>query len=211
MPKDFYVGQEVCCKRNGKGVVVEIQESTKVYPVRVKFNNGGYGTYTADGKEYLRNLETNLTPAQENPTFTVGQQVWCLVFGEGVVSRLTDSPFVVKVKFLNGQEDSYTSTGRLFLSEGNQTLFTYPVKVIRDESVATKPSIDWTHVNEKFKWLASDFDGNPWVYEYEPTVGGASTCWLPSKGDTFRADRLASYVPGTCSWEDSLVERPKTP
>ena len=206
MPKDFYVGQEVCCKRNGKGVVVEIQES-KVYPILVKFHNGEYVSYTADGKEYHRNLETDLTPAQENPTFTVGQQVWCLVFGEGVVSHLTDGPFVVKVKFLNGEEESYTSTGHLFLSEGNQTLFTYPVKVSRDDK-ATKPSIDWTHVNEKFKWLAVDERGGAYVYENKPKIGVANF-WCDLKGEFNQVNGLASYVPGTCYWKDSLVERPQ--
>ena len=205
---EFYVGQEVCCKRNGKGVVVEIQE-IGVYPVRVKFHNGGYDTYTADGKEYHRNLEPDLTPVQENPTFTLGQQVWCVVFGEGVVSRLTDSPLAVEVKFLNGEEEPYTSTGHLFSHAGNQTLFTYPVKVIRDDK-ATKPSIDWTHVNEKFKWLSVDANGCAYVYENEPKAG-VDSYWLCQEGTLYEVNGLASYVPGTCSWEDSLVERPKTP
>ena len=148
---EFYVGQEVCCKHKGKGVVVKVQAPTKYYPVCVKFHSGEYETYTPDGKMHCWVDEPSLTPVQEESAFTVGQQVWCVIFGEGVVSRLTDGPFPVVVKFLTGEEEPYTSTGHFFRRVGNQSLFPYPVKVSRDESVATKPSINWSHVKEKYK------------------------------------------------------------
>ena len=63
---EFYVGQEVCCKHKGKGVVTEINELMGTYPVKVKFNSGGYETYTTDGKMHCWGEEPDLTPVQEN-------------------------------------------------------------------------------------------------------------------------------------------------
>ena len=205
----FTVGQEVCCKRNGKGVVVEIQES-EAYPVRVKFHNSEHVAYTADGKEYYTNLETDLTPAQENPTFTVGQQVWCLVFGEGVVSRLTDDPLAVEVKFLNGEVEPYTSTGHLFSHAGNQTLFTYPVKIVPSVE-AIKPSINWAQVKEKYRWLSVDESGAAHVWLREPKLNGSGYWQMDSfckMNEYCKVNALLSYSRGTCDWKDSLVERP---
>ena len=59
---EFYVGQEVCCKHKGKGVVVKVEGPTG-YPVCVKFYSGGYRSYTAEGKEYYTNPEPDITPA----------------------------------------------------------------------------------------------------------------------------------------------------
>ena len=140
--------------------------------------------------------------------FTVGQKVWCVIFGEVVVSRLVDGPFSVEVKFLNGEVEPYTSTGHFFRRAGNQSLFPYPVKVSRDESVATKPSINWEHVNENFKWLSVDNNGDAYVYENKPKVD-ATYYWFSLKGGLSEVSGLASYIPGTCDWKDSLVKRPE--
>ena len=140
--------------------------------------------------------------------FTVGQQVWCVIFGEGVVSRLVDGPFSVEVKFLNGEVEPYTSTGHFFRRVGNQSLFPYPVKVSRDESVATKPSINWSHVKDEYKWLSVDADGNAYVSEDKPTHI-ESDFWQISKKAYFKVNGLVSYSRGTCDWKDSLIERPK--
>ena len=140
--------------------------------------------------------------------FTKGQQVWCVVFGEGVVSRLVDGPFSVEVKFLNGEEECYISTGHFFRRAGNQSLFPYPVKVSRDESVATKPSINWSHVKDEYKWLSVDATGSAYVYEDEPERS-ESDHWYSHKGSLSEVSGLASYVPGTCDWQDSLVKRPE--
>ena len=111
MSKDFYVGQEVCCKYKGKGVVIEINEPTRTYPVKVKFHSGGYETYTADGKAHVWSPESDLTPVQEEPVFTIGQRVWCVTFGEGAVAEITCGVYPVKVRFENGEVESYTSKG----------------------------------------------------------------------------------------------------
>ena len=140
--------------------------------------------------------------------FTKGQQVWCVIFGEGVVSRLVDGPFPVEVKFLNGEEEPYTSTGHFFRRVGNQSLFPYPVKVSRDESVATKPSIDWSLVKEEYKWLSVDKNGSAYVSVNEPFRDGANY-WHSPKGDFSKVNWLVSYSRGTCDWKDSVVKRPK--
>ena len=140
--------------------------------------------------------------------FTVGQKVWCLIFGEGVVSRLVDGPLSVEVKFRNGEEGHYTSTGHFFRRAGNQSLFPYPVKVSRDESVATKPSIDWSLVKEEYKWLSVDKDGSAYVSVNEPFRDGANY-WHSPKGDFSKVNWLVSYSRGTCDWKDSVVKRPR--
>ena len=206
MPKDFYVGQEVCCKHKGEGVVIEINEPTRTYPVKVKFHSGGYETYTADGKAHSWSPEPDLTPAQEEPVFTVGQRVWCVIFGEGVVAEITCGMYLVKVRFGNGEMESYTSKGNL-LSRGNRTLFHHPVKIVQDES-ATKPSIDWSHVKGEYKWLSVDKDGSAYVYENEPEHSERDY-WYSQEGTHYEVSGLASYTPGTCDWQDSLVKRPR--
>ena len=205
----FTVGQEVCCKRNEKGVVVEIQESPKSYPVRVKFHNGGYDTYTADGKEYHKSPEPDLTPAQGESKFTVGQKVWCLLYGEGTTVEVIDQD-LLKVRFPGGLVVIYTLSGKLYAS-GKQVLFTYPVKVVPDEGHATKPSIDWAQVKEEYKWLSVDESGDAHVWLGEPKLNG-SGYWQIGRfckmSNYCKVNALLSYSRGTCDWKDSLVERP---
>ena len=207
MSKDFYVGQEVCCKNKGKGVVIGIKAPTRTYPVIVKFRSGGYETYTADGKAHSWRRESDLTPVQEEPELTVGRRVWCVIFGEGVVAEITCGMYPVKVRFESGEVKSYTSKGNLF-SRGNRALFHHPVKIVQDES-ATKPSIDWSQVKEEYKWLSVDKDGSAYVSTHEPTRNGANYWYSPIKGDFSKVNWLVSYSPGTCQWEDSLVKRPE--
>jgi hypothetical protein len=66
----------------------------------------------------------------------------------------------------------------------------------------TKPSIDVSHVFVKWKWLARDEDGRSHLYEDKPKQGeGIWEAWF----DAPWADGFASLDPGTCDWEDSLV------
>ena len=138
--------------------------------------------------------------------FYVGQKVWCVLFGEGVVVEITCGAYPVKVRFESGEVESYTSKGNLF-SRGNRALFHHPVKIVQDES-ATKPSIDWSHVKSAYKWLSVDKDGSAFVYENEPEHG-ESNYWYSQEGIHYEVSGLASYTPGTCDWQDSLVKRPE--
>ena len=139
--------------------------------------------------------------------FKVGQTVWCLIYGQGVVtdvdSKRTEEIYPVFVKFKNYDElhISYTMEGK-FHNQGNITLFPYPVEVVK---AVTKPSIDWSHVSKDFQYLAMDSDGRCWLWETKPApfqeqwFGGSSAV---------KAENFSSFISGTCDWEDSLVKRP---
>ena len=139
--------------------------------------------------------------------FKVNQKVWCAIYGAGVVKRIrqeaeVDYPVVV-VFNRNDDENvvTYTADGK-YHEAGNVTLFTYPVEITK---AVTKPSIDWSHVNENFKWLAMDADGTFYIYTDKPLQGNRH--WTTNLTCT-PAVRFASFTPGTCDWRDSLVKRP---
>lgn len=74
----------------------------------------------------------------------------------------------------------------------------------RELSPATKDTINWDHVADKFICMARDEPGFGWVYT-QPPKKVDSTWW---GGGVRRADTFASYKRGTCDWKDSLVFRP---
>ena len=138
--------------------------------------------------------------------FKVNQKVWCAIYGAGVVKRIrqdeeVDYPVVV---VFNHNDDeivvTYTADGKYFAA-GNVTLFPYPVEITK---ATTKPSIDWSHVNEHYKYLAMDADGKFYLYTGKPSQGSQQWGSLPCTPAT----NFASFVPGTCDWKDSLVKRP---
>ena len=135
--------------------------------------------------------------------FKVNQKVYCAIYGAGVVEEICQEcgvtyPILVKV---NDLSIYYTSDGK-YHEAGNVTLFTYPVEITK---AVTKPSIDWSHVNENFKWLAMDADGTFHIYTDKPLQGNQQ--WTTNLPCT-PATHFASFVPGTCDWRDSLVKRP---
>ena len=82
--------------------------------------------------------------------FTEGQEVWCAIYGAGIVRRIrqesgVDYPVVVLFNSNNDDEHvvTYTSDGKYYVG-GNVTLFPYPVEIVKS---VTKPSIDWSHVS----------------------------------------------------------------
>ena len=140
--------------------------------------------------------------------FSTGQTVWCLIYGQGVVtdvdSKRTEETYPVFVKFQNYDElhISYTMEGK-FHNQGNITLFPYPVEIVK---VITKPSIDWSHVSENFQYLAMDGRGLHHLFVEKPERISAE--WITHALYIY-ADHFASFTPGTCDWEDSLVKRPE--
>ena len=136
--------------------------------------------------------------------FKVGQKVWDAMFGPGVVTRIltNDSSFPVGVRFDDDLGvESFTLDGK-YRTFVKQTLFPYPVEIVK---AVTKPSIDWNHVSEDFKYLAMDADGECYIYSDKPSRGGQQ--WVSSLRLAV-ADHFASFTPGTCDWQDSLVKRP---
>ena len=69
----------------------------------------------------------------------------------------------------------------------------------------TKPSIDWEHVAPEYVALATDSDGDSFIYTKIPEA-------YVDKWETDHpwtdAEVFQSFVKGTCDWKDSLVIRP---
>lgn len=74
------------------------------------------------------------------------------------------------------------------------------------EEPKTKPSINWEHVEQRFKWMATDVDGNTYLFSIKPEK--RRVLW-ESEFSYILASVFSSFVPGTCNWKDSLVERPE--
>ena len=136
--------------------------------------------------------------------FQVNQVVWDVAQGEGIVLRIEENTtYAVYAKFTNGKESTYTIDGKFREEDENPSLYSHPVEITKK---LTKPSINWDHVHESFKYLVQDEDGGCWLTKDRPVATPIS--W--AGGDTVRdATHFASIVPGTCDWKDSLVQRPK--
>ena len=140
--------------------------------------------------------------------FRKDQKVWCLIYGQGVVTEVDEcfvSTHPVFVKFQNFGDDlrvSYTSDGK-FHTRGNIVLFPHPVEVVK---ATTKPSIDWSHVSPEYNYLAQDMNGDGYLCGKQPSHH--TSAW-DMESPYLSATAFTSYVPGTCDWEDSLVKRPE--
>lgn len=66
--------------------------------------------------------------------------------------------------------------------------------------------IDWSHVADKWKWLARDANGEAWLYDNEPECRHISS-W-GGRGNCIRASEFASYRNGGADWRESLFARP---
>ena len=137
--------------------------------------------------------------------FKVGQKVWDVVRGEGVVVSVDSHPdYPVIVTLGSGVTESYTADGKYISDHTNTSLYPYPVEVIRKVS---KPSINWEHVRGEYKFLAQDEDGSAWLYCEKPELDIDG--WDVTQGECSTVYSYASYTPGTCDWKDSLVARPE--
>ena len=143
--------------------------------------------------------------------FKKGQTVWCLIYGQGVVTEVDEDyidedriedTYSVFVKFQNNDDHlNYTADGRYCL-DSNVTLFPYPVEVVK---AATKPSIDWSHVSPDYNYLVQDAHGRGYLCAKKPHR--ENTAWS-METPYIRAATFTSYEPGACNWKDSLVKRP---
>ena len=137
--------------------------------------------------------------------FTVEQNVWCAIHGAGVVSEIrhpSEGMYPVEVKFDDTYTAIYTSDGRYYVDSNNVVLFPYPIEIVK---AVTKPSIDWSHVSSGYYYLVQDSDGEGYLCSEKPSR--VESGW--EAGASFiDAAAFTSYTPGTCNWQDSLVERP---
>ena len=69
------------------------------------------------------------------------------------------------------------------------------------------PSIEWAHVAPGFNYLARNKNGEGWIYGGRPYA--TSFGWTFDSETEFSDVRaFASYTPGNCPWDKSLVIRP---
>ena len=136
--------------------------------------------------------------------FEVGQKVWDVVRGRGVVDAIeSETPYPLVVKFAAGGGDTYMTNGKSHVNYENRSLYPYPVEVVKK---VVRPVIDWSHVHSKYRWLAKDPVGSYWLYEKQPYKTDCG--WKSENGDCICADGFATLSPGFCDWEDSLIVGP---
>lgn len=137
--------------------------------------------------------------------FEVGQKVWDVVRGVGVVAAIeSETPYPLIVRFAGGGGCTYMMSGKSHVTYENPSLYPYPVEVVRR---VVRPTIDWSHVHIKYQWIAKDPDGSHWLYEEQPFQTRYG--WESKGGDCTCADGFATLSPGYCDWEDSVIARPK--
>ena len=137
--------------------------------------------------------------------FKVNQNVWCAIYGAGVVVEVQHtSGGAYQVRFNNGRTCLYASDGK-YCADSSIVLFPYPIEITK---AVTKPSIDWTQIKDEYKWLAVDVNNCAYVYENEPNIDGIAY-WSTSSATYFCVNGLVSYSRGTCDWKESLVKRPE--
>lgn len=73
----------------------------------------------------------------------------------------------------------------------------------------TKPSIEWSHVSDKFNWMATDEDGETYLFENEPSLKNYDAAVWSNRenSEITRTNHFKSFKPGDCDWKDSLVKR----
>ena len=136
--------------------------------------------------------------------FEVGQKVWDVFYGEGVITSIENaSHYPVAAAFSDGMERTYAADGKFVKSNEAPSLYPYPVEIVKK---VVKPSINWEHVSGEYKYLAEDSNGAAFLYEKEPFLSLDS--WGIQGGEASVVRMFASYIPGTCNWKDSLVTRP---
>ena len=137
--------------------------------------------------------------------FEIGQKVWDVVVGEGVVARINyEYRYPVIVKFSDGSERTYVADGKSVRTNLKPSLYPYPVEIIKK---VTKPSINWEHIRGEYKFLAQDEDGDAWLYCEKPEL--VEDEWAVAQGGYTTTYSHSSFTHGTCDWKDSLVTRPE--
>lgn len=70
-------------------------------------------------------------------------------------------------------------------------------------------SFDWGALNERFKFIARDEDGNAFAFTAEPTT--KDNQWWSSNFEMLRISSVfTSYENNGANWKDSMIERPSS-
>jgi hypothetical protein len=126
----------------------------------------------------------------------------------GLLSKEMQESFAAS----SGPFEVYTKRGdwtQSYAPDGGNAIKMLSNRVYRlmPKPATTKPSIDWTQIDPRFKYLTTDKDGKSFVYQDMPTWAIDEWC---NRQRLSEVNFLVSYVAGTCDPKDSLVERPKT-
>lgn len=70
--------------------------------------------------------------------------------------------------------------------------------------IKCKPWINWEHLSDDMKWMATDKNGYPFLYSHGPKLHDEE--WF--LWNCYTVYPFLSFTPGTCDWKDSLVMRP---
>ena len=107
--------------------------------------------------------------------------------------------------YVEGKKIQYSDNGRDWKVAGSPSwswdCVKYRVKPV------SKPSINWDHVHPDYNWMATDADGEAFLYKKEPTAGHHR--WEDGQ-HWVEACIFNSFIPGDCDWEESLVQRPES-
>ena len=99
--------------------------------------------------------------------FKVGQKVWDVVRGRGIVDAIeSETPYPISVKFADEGGGTYMTNGKSHVNNKNPSLYPYPVEVAKK---VVRPTINWSHVHTKYRWLAKEPNGSHWLYEKQPS------------------------------------------
>ena len=76
----------------------------------------------------------------------------------------------------------------------------------KEEDILTKPSINWDEVSSEFNYLATDEDGESYLYKDKPNPSPVSwnTSWVDP---CVNVSSFSSFTKGTCDCKDSLISR----
>ena len=128
--------------------------------------------------------------------------------------KTLEEKIAVMQAYLNGKEIEFKrNSGITWITYGQDgdPEFSWHLNDYRiKEAPLTKPSINWDHVNPYFKWLATDANGEAYLFSYTPHCIDDFDCgyWDFYCGYKVDASNWTSFIPGTCDWKDSLIERP---
>ena len=69
-----------------------------------------------------------------------------------------------------------------------------------------KPSVNWDHVHPQFEYMATDENGDTFLYMGEPADGDSN--WFDNGTKYVHASSHVSFIPGNCLWRESKTRRP---
>ena len=78
---------------------------------------------------------------------------------------------------------------------------------VKPEAPAEPDTIDWSHVNANYNYMARDWDGEAYLYPGEPYMHSSGEGYWVGENYT-DALVFSSHRKGTLSWDKSLVKRP---